>query len=193
MRDLRDRRRTREDVDIPEHDYAKDHHYYSGPATSRVIPETGISAQKPTASVVSVPTGLQAQNALYADERPHEEKSIKDEIKQAALQNPNRDIISKALEHIQSNEVGTEYFHDTLVDNNKGSYHYQQPIAVKNVVGARNSGGLFSWNGWCPSYNKQTNPLNPTPHAPNPQNQSHTLVLLGMGWREHILMSSLKP
>ena len=144
---MRDRRRTREDIDIPEHGYAKDHHYYSGPATSRVIPETGISAQKPTASVVSVPTGLQAQNALYAPEMPHEEKTTKDEIKQAAVDHPDRDLISKALEHIQSNEVGTEYFHDTLVDNNKGSYHYQQPIAVKNVVGARNSGGLFSWNG----------------------------------------------
>jgi hypothetical protein len=73
---------------------------------------------------------------------------VHDDITQAAIAHPTREMVARALEHVQSKEIGTEYFHDTLVDNNPSSYHFQQTIHVRNVAGSRNAdNGMLSWNG----------------------------------------------
>jgi hypothetical protein len=131
-----------------------DHWYYSGRATSRAIPETGYRAQAGLNSRVAhihdyANGGSMATNqALYRPRLPPVRHDVAVEIKRAAVEEPTRQTVARALEHVQAKEIQTEMFHDSLVDNNAHSWHYQQRIHVPNVPGSQNNnGGAMSYNG----------------------------------------------
>ena len=139
-----------------------DHWYYSGPAVHRKIDMTDIrekGANEPwiengqSRGVSSIPdtyTGaaVSSQQAMYKPKPKPPEHDVMMDVDLANIENPTREMIGRALEHIQSEEIGTEYLHDTLVDNDKHSWRYQEHIHVKNVPGSRSSdNSMLSYNG----------------------------------------------
>ena len=139
-----------------------DHWYYSGPAVHRKIDTTEIrekSAIEPweengeMRGVSSIPdtyTGaaVATQQALYRPKAPPPEHDVMNDIDLANIENPTKIMIARALEHIQSKEIHSEYFHDTLVDNDPHSWRYQEHIHVRQTPGSKSSdNSMLSYNG----------------------------------------------
>jgi hypothetical protein len=139
-----------------------DHWYYSGPAVHRKIDMTDIREKGPnepwiengeSRGVSSIPdtyTGaaVSSQQAMYKPKPKPPEHDVMMDVDLANIENPTKVMIARALEHIQSKEIGSEYMHDTLVDNDKHSWRYQEHIHVKNVPGSRSAdNSLLSYNG----------------------------------------------
>jgi len=139
-----------------------DHWYYSGPAVHRKIDMTDIREKSPIEkwdengegrAVSSIPdtyTGaaMASQQAMYRPKAPPPEHDVMMDVDLANLENPTRVMIGRALEHIQSKEIKTEYFHDALVDNNPHSWRYQERIHVRKVPGSRSAdNSMLSYNG----------------------------------------------
>ncbi|KAJ1492226.1 hypothetical protein T484DRAFT_1771767, partial [Baffinella frigidus] len=104
----RDYRDLRADIEVEGAPAPADHWYYSGPATSRSIQQTGYVAQSALYS-----------KALYRPKAPPIKHDVADvwwgapvlnqdvwwdapvDIKRAALEEPTREVVARALEHVQ--------------------------------------------------------------------------------------------
>mmetsp|Transcript_55826 Transcript_55826/g.147583 ORF Transcript_55826/g.147583 Transcript_55826/m.147583 type:complete len:148 (-) Transcript_55826:814-1257(-) len=95
------------DPDVPNHWPVNDHHYYSGPATSRTIPTTDIRAKntagEPVASIKYEGSGssIASGQAMYKPPPPIPEHDYHKDVRLAAEENPTRRAVARALEHIQ--------------------------------------------------------------------------------------------
>jgi len=150
----RDYRDLRADIEVEGAPAPADHWYYSGPATSRSIQQTGYVAQSALYSKVGHIAdygnggSFAANQALYRPKAPPIKHDVAVDIKRAALEEPTREVVARALEHVQVKEISTEMFHDSLVDNNAHSWHFQQRIHVPSVPGSKNNeGGALAYNG----------------------------------------------
>jgi hypothetical protein len=136
--------------------------YYSGPAVHRKIDMTDIreksaskawdenGEEREVSTIPDTYTGaaVSTQQSLYKPLPPPPEHDVMMDVDLANIENPTKVMVARALEHIQSQEIKTEYFHDTLVDNDPHSWRYQEHIHVRHVPGSKiNDNSLLSYNG----------------------------------------------
>ena len=139
-----------------------DHWYYSGPAVHRKVDMTDVRERPAPAAwdeegvsrgVSSIPdtyTGaaVSSQQAMYKPKPAPIEHDVMKDVDLANIERPTRVMIARALQHVESKEIQTEYFHDTLADNDPHSWRYQEHIRVHNVPGSRAAdNSMLAYNG----------------------------------------------
>ena len=162
VREAKEKAARMVDPDVEGLQEPHDHWYYSGPAVHRKIDMTDIREKSPSEpveedgeerGVSSIPdtyTGaaVSTQQALYRPKPAPPEHDVMMDVDLANIENPTKIMIARALEHIQSKEIHSEYFHDTLVDNNPHSWRYQEHIHVRKTPGSKSSdNSMLSYNG----------------------------------------------